>query len=185
MSNESDPAALRKRRSIVKAACTRIKSYVDSVASISPVPVAQLEERKIKLEAYWAEYNALQTQLEMLCDTESNDRIMFEDSFYALSSRIRDMINPRNMIAATVSSSAVSNSSEAVAHVRLPKLDLPTFSGKYEEWFPFRDTFLTVIHANPTINNIQRLQYLKASLVGDAKEIISSLEITNDNYSVA
>lgn len=41
----------------------------------------------------------------------------------------------------------------------LPKLDLPTFSGAYDEWLSFRDAFTAVIHDDESIPNIQKLRY--------------------------
>lgn len=75
--------------------------------------------------------------------------------------------------------------SESLTHVRLPKLNLPMFSGKYEEWFPFFDTFNSIIHTNGSITDVQKLQYLRAFLVDDASHVVSSLEISAANYEVA
>lgn len=77
-----------------------------------------------------------------------------------------------------------------MTHVRLPKLNLPTFSGKYDDWFPFFDAFNSIIHSNASLNNLQRLQYLRASLAGEASDIVSSLEISfgdssDLNYEIA
>lgn len=74
---------------------------------------------------------------------------------------------------------------EALSQVWLPKLNLPTFSGNYEEWFPFFDTFHSIIHTNESIDNIQKLHYLRSSLAGDAKNIVSALKISAINYDVA
>jgi len=71
------------------------------------------------------------------------------------------------------------------AHVRLPKLNLSTFSGKYDEWFLFFDTFNSVIYSNTSFSNTQKFQYLRASLTGGANAIISSLELSDANYDVA
>ncbi|XP_071642942.1 uncharacterized protein [Temnothorax longispinosus] len=81
--------------------------------------------------------------------------------------------------------SRASHTSESSAQIRLPKINLPEFSGNYEGWFPFFDTFHSMIHANESLDDIQRFQYLRASLTGDAKNIISSLEISAVNYGVA
>ncbi|XP_012231348.1 uncharacterized protein [Linepithema humile] len=61
----------------------------------------------------------------------------------------------------------------------------PSGACRYHEWFPFFDSFNSVIHSNPSLSNIQRLQYLKASLADDACNVISSLEISDRNYDVA
>jgi len=60
-------------RGTIKASCTRIRTYVESIAAISPSIVAHLEERKAKLEHYWAEYNDVQSRLESLDESEGCD----------------------------------------------------------------------------------------------------------------
>ena len=71
------------------------------------------------------------------------------------------------------------------AHVRLPKLNLSTFSGKYDEWFMFFNTFNSVIYSNTSFSNTQKFQYLRASLTGGVNTIISSLELSNYDVIVA
>lgn len=60
MSSEENINTLKKRRAIIQGSCTRIKTYVDSVASAPTTPTitAQLEERRTKLESYWSEYES-------------------------------------------------------------------------------------------------------------------------------
>lgn len=179
-------AVLKKQRAVIKGSCTRIKTYVESVTAINTAVTAQLEERKLKLEQYWLEYNAVQSQIEILEEAESDDRAAFEDAFYAVSSKMRELINPPgNTRGVARSPTTVSEASDATTRVRLPKLNLPTFSGRYDEWFPFFDTFASVIHFNASLSCVQKLQYLKASLTGDASNVISSLEISDANYDVA
>lgn len=43
-------------------------------------------------------------------------------------------------------------------HLKLPRVTLPTFSGKYEQWIPFRNMFLSMIHENPVLPNVQKMQ---------------------------
>ncbi|XP_071055002.1 uncharacterized protein [Onthophagus taurus] len=70
-------------------------------------------------------------------------------------------------------------------HVKLPVIDLPKFSGSYDTWLGFRDIFESLIHANASINDIQKFHYLLSALTGRARQVIESLEITNTNYQVA
>ena len=35
--------------------------------------------------------------------------------------------------------------------VVLPKIQLPEFSGRYEDWIPFRDVFKSLIHKNQSL----------------------------------
>lgn len=185
---ENDLAALKKRRSTIQASCTRIKTFVGTIVptAVTPAIKAQLEERRIKLEHFWSEYESVQTDIELQDDNETNHRAGFEEAFYTLSARIRELSSeiqqPRPL---TPSGSRSSNTSELLSQVRLPKLNLPVSSGSYDEWFPFYDTFQSIIHRNTSLDNIQKLQYLRASLTGDAKNIISALEILAANYNTA
>ncbi|XP_018404139.1 PREDICTED: uncharacterized protein LOC108780820 [Cyphomyrmex costatus] len=184
-----DVAGLKKKRAILKGSCTRIRTYVESVRVVTPAVAAQLHERKLKLDDKWVEYNKIQSHLELLDDNESDDRADFEDAFYELSARIKELLDSSSLASREAAqSTATSHSRESfsdVSRVRLPKLNLPTFSGSYEEWFPFYDNFSSVIHNNATLSNIQKFQYLRASLTGEASNIINALEMTDGNYTVA
>ncbi|XP_011859050.1 PREDICTED: uncharacterized protein LOC105556567 [Vollenhovia emeryi] len=189
MASEADLVQLKKRRTTVKSSCTRIKTYVDSVQEVTRTVRAQLEERKFRLEQYWAEYAKLQMHIELLNETEATDRTTFEDAFYELASKIRYLLGPPSVSRdSDIPSQTTSNSldtSRPSLNMRLPKLDLPKFTGRYDEWFPFRDTFQSVIHSNVSLSAVHKLQYLRAATSDDAHKIISSLEISEDNYTVA
>ncbi|KYN10222.1 hypothetical protein ALC57_17637 [Trachymyrmex cornetzi] len=131
----------------------------------------------------------MQTKLELADDAESNDHGSFEEAFYTLAAKIRELTisSPpgRRSDEDSVSRSSSRGAPEPASYVRLPKLSLPSFSSKYDEWFPFRDIFNSVIHSNATLSNAQKLQYLKSSVTGEASSVISSLEISDANYDVA
>lgn len=66
--------------------------------------------------------------------------------------------------------------------LKLPKIIIPTFSGKYEEWITFRDLFVSLVHSNASLDDVQRLHYLKGHLSGEAEQLIRQLPITAENY---
>ncbi|XP_018400775.1 PREDICTED: uncharacterized protein LOC108778168 [Cyphomyrmex costatus] len=191
MTSAQDISVLKKHRAIVKGACTRIHTYIDAISFATPAIAAQLEKRRIKLDEYWSQYNAIQAEIELLDENEGNDRIGFEEAYYSLCAKIRELLNPLSAPRAqptqpySPSTSSAFNRSENHCSVRLPKLNLPTFSGKYDEWFPFYDSFNSIIHSNASISDVQKLQYLKSTLTGDASGVISALEISAANYQIA
>ncbi|CAA9997912.1 unnamed protein product [Nesidiocoris tenuis] len=69
--------------------------------------------------------------------------------------------------------------------IALPPIKLPTFSGNYNDWLPFYDMFTAIVDANMNIPNIQKLHYLKSSLIGEAASIINSVQLISSNYEVA
>lgn len=191
MATEESSAALRRRRGVIQGSCTRIKAFVDAINQVNPSLSAQLIERRSKLDQHWSDYDDIQTRLESIDETEENHRYAFEEAFYTLTGKIRELLQPASTssvprpVSRSSSTSVVTDTPESLAHVRLPKLNLPLFSGKYDEWYPFFDTFNSIIHSNTSLTDIQRLQYLRASLAGDASNVISTLEISAINYAVA
>ena len=55
---------------------------------------------------------------------------------------------------------------------RLPKLKLPTFSGRYEDWEDFCDLFASLLHDFPRLANVTKLLYLKSRLTGTAADLV-------------
>lgn len=45
--------------------------------------------------------------------------------------------------------------------------------------------FISMIHENPILPNVQKTQYLMSILTHEAKDIISSLEALDENYHEA
>jgi len=71
----------------------------------------------------------MQSHLELLDEFEGCDRDDFEEAFYALSDRIRELISPSLTLRASIFSPSSSNirESDSSTHIRLIKLNLPTF----------------------------------------------------------
>ena len=68
---------------------------------------------------------------------------------------------------------------------RLPKLNLPTFSGNPLRWFTFWDSFEAAVHSNTNLGSVQKFTYLKAQLMGDASRAVTGFPLTNSNYEQA
>ena len=68
---------------------------------------------------------------------------------------------------------------------KLPKLDLPSFTGDILTWQTFWESFETTVHLNPSLTNIQKFSYLKSQIHHEAAQCISGLSLTNANYEQA
>ena len=69
--------------------------------------------------------------------------------------------------------------------ITLPTIALPRFSGGASSWLDFRDTFVSVIHNDEGLDEVQKFQYLKSSLGGAAVSLLENIPCTAENYSVA
>ena len=69
--------------------------------------------------------------------------------------------------------------------VKLPKVELKSFSGNFEEWQSFWDTFKSAVNRNTDISRIQKLTYLRSCVTGAVESAIAGLPLTEDNYKTA
>lgn len=68
---------------------------------------------------------------------------------------------------------------------KLPTIAVPSFNGEYSAWPSYRNSFQHLIANNINLSNVQRLHYLKGSLVGDAKRLVQHYDIIDANYAAA
>lgn len=67
----------------------------------------------------------------------------------------------------------------------LPPVNLPTFTSSHKDWIRYRDLYVPLVHNKDNLPNIQKSQYLKSTLIGDAAKIVEALPLTESNYEVA
>ena len=77
------------------------------------------------------------------------------------------------------------NQQASTSGLKLPKLNLPTFTGKYSGWTPFSDTFIGTVDSNRTLGNNQKLHCLSSSLKYEPDRLLSHLPTSSANYEVA
>jgi hypothetical protein len=61
---------------------------------------------------------------------------------------------------------------------------LPVFAGDTCTWLHYKDTFEALIINKAALSNVQKFHYLIASVLGEAKGLLSNLQITNENFPV-
>lgn len=69
--------------------------------------------------------------------------------------------------------------------LKLPRLDLPKFSGAYAEWKNFYNLFVCAIHEDKKLKAVQKLQYLLSNLTGAAKDVVKHYALEDQNYDLA
>lgn len=82
-------------------------------------------------------------------------------------------------------SQSLNMSLNATARSHLPQIPLPSFSGNLLEWTHFRDTFVSMVHNEPTLTNVEKFHYLLGAVRGEAASLISRLTVEENTYSQA
>ncbi|XP_055591126.1 uncharacterized protein LOC129743179 [Uranotaenia lowii] len=117
-------------------------------------------------------------------ETHLEFRADFEDRFCRAKGFLLSKLESReHPLSSTIIHASASHSMSSSFHHRLPKIDLPKFSGDESRWISFRDNFLSMIHCNEDIPIVSKLQYLLQSLEGEARKPFESVDIQADNYS--
>ena len=73
---------------------------------------------------------------------------------------------------------------KSVLNARLPKLELPKFSGKVIEFQSFYDKFNALVHET-NLPNVTKFTYLTSSLLGEAMQCVKGLSVTDESYLIA
>ncbi|XP_066258820.1 uncharacterized protein [Euwallacea similis] len=193
MASAEELKRLNVARRICKAQLTMFGKFIENLDlddGLSSTEINQLVERFNKLDTIFDKFEAAQSELELHAtdlDEEVNERAEFEDRFYGLKADGKDLLDK---FSKADRSAKVSNANESMplsplAGVKLPVISLPTFSGDCKDWLGFRDTYVSLIHNNHSLNQIQKFHYLRASLQGVASQVLETLEFTDNNYDVA
>ena len=68
---------------------------------------------------------------------------------------------------------------------QLPIMKLPQFNGDFGAWASFRDLFTSLVINHHQLSNVEKLHYLKTSIVGSAAQLISNVPLSNDSFDIA
>lgn len=195
---------LVSQRSVLKRQVSLFGNHVEKISGMSrnneriePHEIIELKKRLEKIEPLLEKFNEIQCQIEFLTtepDSQIQQTELFENAYYrhvALAKTIIVKHSKRELGAQSEHTgvSQVSANSQASAtnpnFVKLPTISLPKFEGQPDTWLEFRDSFMSLIHQNESISDIQRFHYLRGCLQGKAAEVIKLLEFSSENYQIA
>ncbi|XP_030757302.1 uncharacterized protein LOC115883129 [Sitophilus oryzae] len=152
----------------------------------------QLETRLTLCGKLIDEFSEIQAEIEEVVsdadlEAEYKEREAFSNEYFHEISKAKKLIFEynKNSNSNLDTESAAARDSVFHTNVKLPPIQVPKFSGDYETWLEFRETFESLIHTNESLTGIQKFHYLKVSLAGNAAEVVSSLEFSANNYAVA
>ncbi|XP_078051739.1 uncharacterized protein LOC144477881, partial [Augochlora pura] len=174
----SSGASQHRRSPEGSPAAVRFKAETWNIRINSSPPLKDNEIQASRFELN-VEGDTEEDEAELETITENYDNVL------ATAGVLLEQLEARATSASPEPINSPSPSSTYAVSVNLPKIDLPRFDGQIETWVTFKDAFHTLIHTQPGLSNIQKLQYLRASLSGRAAAAIQSFSITESNYEAA
>lgn len=164
MANNTEVAKLKQKKRIAKASFTRVESFLNAVEPKN-VNIEEIKLRLKKLEDAWKSIEESLTELaihEVLTEEQVDQELVEQEDKY-INLRLEGERLMKNVVRPA---SATNDLHQAVNvpegfrvrnndnPVRLPKIDLPSFSRAYEDWHSFFNTFNSLIHSNTSLNDI-------------------------------
>ncbi|XP_060804621.1 uncharacterized protein LOC132902670 [Amyelois transitella] len=140
------------------------------------------------MESLFDQYDEVQLQLECVVDNPEAqfiERQEFESRYYREIARAQGILHAQTNSMPLLSASSEEGSRASRRLVKLPTIQIPKFSGSYDNYLEFRDTFTSLIHDNDDIDEINKFHYLCTSLEGSAAVVIQSVQLSASNYAVA
>ncbi|XP_058816777.1 uncharacterized protein LOC131680072 [Topomyia yanbarensis] len=151
--------------------------------------LGQVQVRLEKLEEFFVKFSDVAAELESYSTDKypinlKKDRFAFESLYYSIKSGLLSKL-PKSEPPSLPPSSAASGSAIVHSHIRYSELPLVKFSGRPEDWVSFRDSFVTGVVNRAEIHEIDKVQYLKGLVQGDAARLIGHIELSEEGYESA
>lgn len=128
------------------------------------------------LAAYWASYTAA---------VFGNGEELGDDFREVELAYMRAKHHLTTIIEARRQPAAVRQAANVSTDVKLPRIEIPKFSGNYQAWTTFYDLFSSMVHNAAHRNNVQKMHYLRSCISGEAEHLIRSYKVTEVNYDSA
>lgn len=189
-----DLQTLKAVRASYKGKLTRLQKYIEKLQQETSITIINdIRVRMQELPNILRQFDEIQMEIETL-DPENTvqneqEREQFENKYFEIKAAMDAKISGPIVSTSNTSfapderfySTRVSESTYKKPNVKLPQLELPKFDGDMRQWPAFKNIFNASVDKTdlPMVN---KLQYLKTALTGEAAGLIASLLITDENY---
>ncbi|GFW90895.1 uncharacterized protein TNCV_2418881 [Trichonephila clavipes] len=172
---DSETATVLRGRA--KAALTRTKNFIDK--NDQTYDKKDIRNKLEKLELIYTEFDKADAALPI----ESSEMEEFETK--AKLQNIFEDLSVRTYVYNDNSGVFENVSNMKSSNFKLPKINIERFSSDYKDWPSFKDLYVSLVHDNMCLSNIQKFQYLRGLLLSEPANIIKHIPITETAYNKA
>ncbi|KAL0860883.1 hypothetical protein ABMA27_009420 [Loxostege sticticalis] len=162
------------------------------------VTKAYIETRLELLESNFISFKKNHLEiLELATSDERKDLQYFKEDFYynceddylelktLMKEHLEELTAKTEIVTKKCEYESVNAPIKCSLRTKLPAIEIPSFSGNYNEWTSFYDLFKSLIHDNLELSDIQKYHYLKSNLKGEAELLLRQFPLTEANYAKA
>ena len=185
---------LVKTRTSIKGRILKMQTAVNKHNTV-PFTLFEVEKHLEKLEKFSSDVEDIQAKIVQLCETDKDIETQvdvsewFDEKVTEIEQKLVKIRTELSPVVETPNTEPEPNYNphRARAHdaVRLPKIEIPSFDGKCEDWTAFANLFNATIGNSTVLTGAQKLQYLKGAVKGEPAGLIKSLMVTDDNFTEA
>lgn len=173
---------------------TSLKSQITTLTNLLDKERLDNTALRLRMTCLTELYRAFEEQNDELAVLDPNEAHQDEFSniqerFYTIAARVENILSPTNSSTASNSNNDIqigetaSVTSNKKRRIKLPEAPLPTFDGKYENWF--KNAFRNLIDLQSDLSDVDKLYYLKAALKDEAANKTKVFTIDGINYTKA
>ncbi|XP_052757764.1 uncharacterized protein LOC128202232 [Galleria mellonella] len=181
MATDSE-TSLRASRGYVKGAITRLHSFVSNESELEESTLQALTTRKERLLTAFREYEGFNMRILSMRPDDDEDVAAVEDKYLYTLTVLNEVISRKTY---SVEDSKGHVSTIARSKTKLPAIQMSIFSGNYVEYVAFQSLFTSLIHNDLTLDNVQKLYYLRSYLKNEPYDLIKNLPLTASSYDQA
>ena len=179
--------SLKLRLKTIRSSITKTCNSFSSFYSSEPDDFIETQAYLDALTDLFERMNVANTELMAVLETDS-DESHVEAELEKVESYRSELIKHIGRAKVLLSRSGTrsesnSQSGSTVSFSRLPKINLPIFSGDVLEWASFEERFLSAMHRG--LDDVTKFGYLLSQLKGEAASLVSGLPLVGSNYGVA
>ena len=180
---------VKRSLAVYKGWVTKYSTRLSEVLAADPSTI-ELTDAINQFETKLSKYEDCMQEYLSLIPLEEIDTTIQDSEEYMHNARkplleARKKLQPQDVSNQNAPSAASAVSESRQTSIRLPKIELPRYSGDYTEWLTFWQHFSSHGHTNEEIPIISKFTYLIGLLDGEAKEVIKGYAHTEANYQLA
>ena len=164
------------KRKALRFQFEKLVLQVQSSIENSETPRAKIVALKSFLEEVHFNLNSIDEEILNLCDEDEIEKETLEswkfEPYHFVMAELVSSLEKFHVVSLRSRSLPLIKSS-----CKLPKLELPKFSGNPMDWPGFWDQFQISIHSSSVLSDIDRFNYLKKYLCGSAAACVLGLTL--------
>ena len=190
----ADPAHKKRVRGGHRTSATKMIRKVEELLAPETKDYRQLAKTRLSLQEMVSVLKRLDAEVvDLVAEDEVADEIDKADTYmedvYDVMAKLEELFQKKDArpasADATHSPVTRGTTSAGDTKVKLPKLMIKPFEGELTAWTTFWDSYQVAVHANRSLSDIEKFNYLRSLLQGPALEAIAGLTLTAANYTEA